>query len=120
VAAVVNWFGVTDVRDVISGPNRNENAASWFNGVEDPMALAQRLSPLSYVRNALPPILTIQGDADAIVPYAQGVALHRALAETDVRNQLLTIPGGGHGRFTPEQRNLIYTTIQDFLMENGL
>ena len=46
-------------------------------------------------------------------------ALHRALAATNVRNQLLTIPAGGHGRFTGEQRKLIYTTIQEFLMESG-
>lgn len=119
VAAVINWFGVTDVQDVIEGTNAQPNAARWFAGVADARTLAQRLSPLRYVRNDLPPILTIQGDADPIVPYAQGVALHRALAATNVRNQLLTIPAGGHGRFTGEQRKLIYTTIQEFLMESG-
>ena len=33
---------------------------------------------------------------------------------------LITIPGGGHGNFTPEQRTMIYTTIQQFLRKNGL
>ena len=37
-----------------------------------------------------------------------------------VVNQLITIPGGGHGNFTPEQRTMIYTTIQQFLRKNGL
>jgi acetyl esterase/lipase len=120
VAAVVNWYGVTDVPDVIQGPNRSEVAASWFDGVAKPIELAQRLSPIRYVRDDLPPILTIQGDADAIVPYAQGVALHKALALTNVPNQLLTIPDGGHGRFTAGQRQTIYTNVQDFLMEAGL
>jgi acetyl esterase/lipase len=120
VAAAINWFGVTDVQDVIQGPNMAENAARWFNGVAQPTALAQRLSPIRYVRNDLPPILSIHGDADAVVPYAHGVELHRALAATNVRNQLLTIPGGGHGRFTAEERTRIYATIQDFLMEAGL
>lgn len=120
VAAAINWFGVTDVQDVIQGPNMAENAARWFNGVAQPTAIAQRLSPIRYVRNDLPPILSIHGDADAVVPYAHGVELHRALAATNVRNQLLTIPGGGHGRFTAEERVRIYTTIQDFLMEAGL
>jgi len=120
VAAAINWFGVTDVQDVIQGPNLAENAARWFNGVAQPMALAQRLSPIRYVRNDLPPILSIHGDADAVVPYAHGVELHRALAATNVRNQLLTIPGGGHGRFTAEERERIYISIQDFLMEAGL
>ncbi len=122
MAAVVNWYGVTNVADVISGPNRSENAARWFGDMssEDALALAKRLSPLEYIRNDLPPILTIQGDADAVVPYAQGVALHTALQATNVRNQLLTIPGGGHGRFSAAERNRIYLTVQAFLREAGL
>lgn len=120
VAAVINWFGATDVTDVIAGPNFQASAARWFDGVTDAAALATRLSPLQYVRDGLPPILTIHGDADTIVPYAQGVSLHRALAQTNVRNQMITVPQGGHGRFTPDERILIYTAIQDFLMESGL
>jgi len=119
-AAVINWFGATDVPDVIAGPNFQASAARWFDGVADATALATRVSPIQYIRDDLPPILTIHGDADTIVPYSQGVALHRALAETNVRNQLITVPGGGHGRFTVDERILIYTAIQDFLMESGL
>jgi hypothetical protein len=37
-----------------------------------------------------------------------------------IANQLITIPGGDHGNFTPEQRTMIYTTIQQFLRKNGL
>ncbi len=120
VAAVINWYGVTDVQDVIAGPNRAENAARWFNGVADPMPLALRLSPMQYVRDDLPPILTIQGDADPVVPYAQGVALHKALAEVNGRNQMITIPGGGHGRFTAAERQLIYAAIKEFLAKSGM
>jgi dipeptidyl aminopeptidase/acylaminoacyl peptidase len=82
--------------------------------------LAGKLSPLNYVTNNLPPILTIQGDADMVVPYAQGVALHEALKGTNVKHSLMTIPGGGHGRFTAEQRREIYTTINAFLRETGV
>ncbi|MEX0618500.1 MAG: alpha/beta hydrolase [Pseudohongiellaceae bacterium] len=122
VAAVVNWYGVTDVPDVIDGPNRSETAARWFGDMErnQALALAERLSPLNYVNNNLPPILTIQGDADTIVPYAEGVALHEALQQTAVQNQLLTIPGGGHGRFSAAERRRIYETVEAFLGEAGL
>ena len=44
--------------------------------------------------------------------------LHEALAKTDTVNQLITVPGGGHGNFTPEQRTKIYTTIREFLAKN--
>jgi acetyl esterase/lipase len=122
VAAVINWFGVTDVADVIAGPNYNEVPAGWFAGIPEAEALvlAKTLSPMTYVRDDLPPILTIQGDADMVVPYAQGLALHNALAKTNTKNLLLTIPGGGHGRFTAGERAMIYEVINGFLTQNGL
>lgn len=122
VAAVINWFGVTDVKDSISGPNKSDTALRWFGNMPEAqaVALAERLSPLKHVRNDLPPILTIQGDADAVVPYAQGVALNAALDKTNVKHGMLTIPGGGHGRFTAAERAKIYETINAFLKDNGI
>jgi acetyl esterase/lipase len=117
VAAVINWYGATDVQDVIEGPNRSDLAAQWFEGVPNAMALAQRVSPLTYVTNGLPPILTVHGDADTIVPYAHAVELHEALEGTDTAHRLVTVPRGGHGRFTAEERESIYTSIQQFLRE---
>ncbi len=122
VAAVINWFGVTDVVDVIDGPHRSDSAARWFGDMDHDaaLALAGRLSLLQHVREGLPPILTIQGDADAVVPYAQGQALDAALDRTSVPHEFLTIPGGGHGRFTAPERARIYETINRFLADNGL
>ncbi|HXP83465.1 MAG TPA: alpha/beta hydrolase [Bryobacteraceae bacterium] len=120
VAAVINWFGVTDVMDVIDGPHKANIAATWLGSLPNREELAKRLSPLTYVRPGLPPILTIQGDADITVPYDQGVRLHAALTKAGVVNQHLTIPGGKHGNFTPEERTRIYVTIREFLVKNGL
>jgi acetyl esterase/lipase len=122
VAAVINWFGVTDVVDVISGPNRNEQPASWFAGMNeaDAIELATRLSPMQYVRDGLPPILSIQGDADNVVPYTQGLMLHEALANTNTPNQFVTIPDGGHGRFTAADRRMIYVAINAFLKQHRI
>ena len=119
-AAVVNWFGVTDVYDVIEGPNRANAAMTWFGGMPNREEVARRVSPLTYVRAGLPPILTIHGDADRVVPYQHAVRLHEALAKVGVANQLLTIPKGGHGGFTPEERTMIYSTIRAFLAKHGL
>jgi len=33
---------------------------------------------------------------------------------------MLTIPGGRHGGFTPEERTKIYAAIREFLAKNGL
>jgi acetyl esterase/lipase len=122
IAAVINWYGVYDVPDVIDGATRQAAAARWFGDMPLPNALeiARRVSPMTYVRTGLPPIITIHGDGDRTVPYAHGVRLHEALAKVNVPNQLISIPGGGHGNFSVEQRAMIYTTIKAFLAKNGL
>jgi acetyl esterase/lipase len=120
VAAAINWFGITDVNDVIDGPNRANAAMTWFGTLPNREEIAKRVSPLTYVRPGLPPILSIHGDADRVVPYQHAVRLHEALNKASVPNQLITIPGGGHGNFTPEQRTMIYTTIREFLAKHKI
>ena len=120
VAAIINWFGITDVYDVIEGPHRANAAMQWFGSLPDREMIARRVSPLTYVRSGLPRILTIHGDADTIVPYQHGVRLHEALTKAGVPNQLVTVPGGGHGNFTPDQRTRIFSTIREWLARNGL
>jgi acetyl esterase/lipase len=126
IAAVINWFGITDVPDVIDGANRQAAAARWFGDISNPpdlakaLDVARKVSPLTYVRAGLPPIITIHGDADRTVPYPEAVRLHEALAKVNVPNQLVSIPMGGHGNFTAEERLKIYTTIREFLTKNGV
>src|SRR5579871_6148128 len=64
VAAIVNWYGITDLNDMLSGPNERAYAVEWFAGLPNREELARKLSPLTYVRKGLPPIMSIQGDAD--------------------------------------------------------
>lgn len=120
VAAAINWYGITDVGDVIDGPNAAGAAITWLGSLPDRMEIARRVSPLTYVRAGLPPVLTIHGDKDQVVPYQHAVRLHDALGKAGVQTQLLTIPGGGHGNFTPEERVRIFTTIRTFLNRHGL
>ena len=60
VAAVVNWYGITDVGDVMEGPNRRIFGATWLGGLENRKEIAARVSPLNYVRPGLPPVISIQ------------------------------------------------------------
>jgi acetyl esterase/lipase len=120
VAAVVNFYGVTDVADVIDGPHKANLAVTWLGSLPDRNEIAKRVSPLTYVRKDLPPILTIHGDKDTVVPYEHAVRLHQALAKAGAPNQLLTIPGGRHGQFTPEERTKIFATVREFLTAHGL
>lgn len=120
VAAVVNWFGITDVADMLQGPNVRSYAVAWFGSMPGREGLARALSPLSHVRAGGPAVFTIHGDADPLVPYAHGVRLKAALDKAGVRNVLHTVKGGGHGGFTPEQQVAAFAAARDFLRGLGL
>lgn len=120
VAAMVNWYGITDVADLVSGPNAKTYAVAWMGGLTDWRAVAERVSPLSHVRSGLPPILTIHGDADDIVPFDHAVRLHQALDEAGVPAKLHAIEGGGHGGFTDAESLAAYRAIREFLVEHGV
>ena len=66
VAAIVNWYGITDVKDLLDGPNRQGYAVDWFGSLPEKEKVAVRVSPLTYVRAGLPPVLTIHGDNDQL------------------------------------------------------
>ena len=120
VAAVVNWYGITDVVDLLDGPNRKTYAVAWLGSAPNREEIARRVSPLTYVRAGLPPVLSIQGDADPTVPYSHSLRLQEALKKANVDTELITIPGGKHGMFTPAERVRIYDGIRAFLDKHGL
>jgi acetyl esterase/lipase len=120
VAAIVNWYGITDVDDLLSGANRKAYAVDWLGGAPDRDVIARRVSPLTYVRKDLPPIITIHGDADPVVPYSHAVRLHEALDKAGVPNRLFTVHGGGHGQFADEDNRRAYDAVRQFLSEHGL
>ncbi len=120
VAAIVNWFGITDVVDLLDGPNMQNYAVAWLGSMPDREAVARRVSPLTWVRSGLPPVITIHGDADRVVPYSHAVRLHEALTAAGVPNELITIPGGQHGGFGAEQDGRAYTAIEAFLVKHGV
>jgi acetyl esterase/lipase len=117
VAAIVNWYGISDVNELLEGPNMKAYAVTWLGSAQDREQIARRVSPLTYVRAGLPPVLTIHGDADPTVPYTQSVRLHKALAGAGVTNELMTVPGGKHGFdcCTLTQRSAAYAKIREFL-----
>ncbi|WP_020652246.1 alpha/beta hydrolase [Massilia niastensis] len=120
VAAVVNWFGITDVADMLEGPNIRSYAVAWFGSMAGRAALARSLSPLTYVRPGGPPVFTIHGDADPMVPYAHAMRLKIALDKAGVRNALHTIKGGDHGGFSLDQQVAAFEAARDFLRGLGI
>ncbi len=120
VAAIVDWFGITDVADLLEGPNMKTYAVQWLGSRPDRAEVARRVSPLTYVRSGLPPIISIQGDMDPTVPYSHSVRLQEALKKVGVDGELVTIPNGKHGGFTRAENERAYAAVKAFLAKHGL
>ncbi len=117
VAAIVNWFGITDVTAMLAGPEARGYAIAWFGSMHENARkqTADHVSPVNLVRAGGPAVITIHGDKDSLVPYAQGQRLHAALQKAGVRNTLITIPGGDHGGFSNDEQVRAFTAIKEFL-----
>jgi len=120
VAAVVDFYGITDVNDLLDGPNKQTYAVQWLGDVPNKEEVAKHSSPLEYVRAGLPPIMIIHGDADPTVPYQHSVRLKAALDKAGVSNEFYTVPGGRHGGFMAEEYVPVYGAIMKFLKKQGL
>jgi acetyl esterase/lipase len=119
VRAVVNFYGITDVADQLNGPNMRQYAVTWVPEQTGRMELAQRVSPITYVRQDVPAVLTIHGDADPTVPYEHGVTLTRALRDAGADAEMISVRDGKHG-FTEEQLNNLFAQIFNFLSKRGV
>ncbi len=115
VAAVINWYGISDVADLMAGEHQRAYAVQWIGFSADPLALARMVSPLQYVSAHSSPTLSIHGDADTVVPYSQSLRLHAALTAQQVKNELITFRGKGHGDFAAAQIDESYQRIWRFL-----
>ncbi len=120
VAAIVNWFGITDVADLLDGPNAKHYAIEWFGSTSQREELARLVSPINYIRADLPAIITIHGDQDNIVPYQHAKKLHAMLDQAGVPNRLVTIKGAGHGGFHRQAMVESYAAIREFLRKNNI
>ena len=74
-------------------------------------ALVHEANPVIYITGKEPPFLIIQGDQDKLVVPRHAELLAAALRQKKVPVTLVTVQGGGHIPFGPEQSD---TTIKFF------
>jgi dipeptidyl aminopeptidase/acylaminoacyl peptidase len=72
-------------------------------------------SPINILDGRSPPVLTIHGTEDAVVPYDQAVALHERLEALGIRNELLALQGGTHAGFTDAQFSQSFAAMLEFV-----
>jgi acetyl esterase/lipase len=125
VAAIVNYFGPSNLSELLESPKVRANAPwllEWLGPGPNRAELARQMSPLTYVHKGAPPTITIQGRKDSSVPYTQAVRLHESFTAADVPNELMMIQAGTHGQrnFSREDNIKAQEAIFRFLEKNGV
>jgi len=119
IRAIINWFGVSDIAradEFLKGTKWNY-VEDWVGDKNKIEEVSKKYSPLYYITPKAPPILSIHGTKDGVVPFTQSQLLHEALEKAGTKNQLLSLRDGKHMGFTEEQFQLIDRTIFAFLEE---
>jgi len=93
----------------------------WFTDWEfkgtpwtNPMMYA-RWSPSNFVKNFKTPILIIHNELDYRVPFAEGLQLFTAAQRMGIDSKLLVFPDEGHWVLKPQNSQLWYHTVLDWL-----
>ncbi|MGH9873648.1 MAG: prolyl oligopeptidase family serine peptidase [Pyrinomonadaceae bacterium] len=93
----------------------------WFTDWEfkgtpwtNPMMYA-RWSPSKFVKNFKTPILIIHGELDYRVPFGEGLQLFTAAQRMGVDSKLLVFPDEGHWVLKPQNSQLWYHTVLDWM-----
>ncbi len=116
IAGIINWYGITDIPQAIKFWNDSSYTKvisdKWDGDLEMYYDLT---SPINYVSQHTPPILSIHGDADVNVEIEQSIALHKRLDDEKIKNRLIKVPGKKHGNFSSEELASIFESIWAFL-----
>ncbi len=89
-----------------------------FKGVpwnKESMALRQKWSPSSYAQDIKTPMLLVEGARDFRVPEGQAFQLFSALQRRGIESKLLYFPDEGHWVLKPQNSQLWYQTVLDWL-----
>lgn len=116
VQAVVSLWGVSDLTRKDLAPGDMRMLPSIF-GMESKWAAA---SPISYVRQGLPPFLFVHGKNDSDVPISQSKRMYRALLAQSVPATIVPVQNGEHGLrpsggpISPSIRTLVGRVVDFF------
>jgi hypothetical protein len=122
VAAIIDKYGITDVwawayNDYGTSVRKSKSPGDWLGPKKNDESFAKSVSPIWYVNKKSPPTMIIHGNADSTVPYQQSLELYEKLKSCGVKTQMITVDGGGHGKFTQEKNAELAEQIIRFIQE---
>lgn len=132
IKGIVNVCGPTDFRNFQSTPvgdialkagtkMTSSELVVALLGTDDKKAkIYETASPITWVRKDSPPVLTLHGSDDDLVPFSQASALHDALKKAGAKETLMKIKGGNHdlGKWPEKERLEALTAAVNFFKEH--
>ena len=100
-AAVVNLWGITDVQDVLRGPNRRDFTALWIAPSDRRRDVLTYWSPLTWASTSSPHVLTIHALYDPVVPFAHS---RRLVEKLGSRGELVSFDASWHAPANDDHR----------------
>lgn len=100
VAAVIDFFGPTDLAEMYHHPWHAmipHLMESFIGGTPETNTAYHDLSPVNYINKQTPPTLIFHGKQDYLVNVAQSQTLQRKLQQAGVVNKLVIYNSAGHG-----------------------
>ncbi|HEY4258618.1 MAG TPA: alpha/beta hydrolase [Schlesneria sp.] len=98
VQAVVNIFGPTEMVECWkTSPQARPFIQGLIGKPDDAPDAYKAASPVTYVTDDDPPVLTLHGASDTLVPPSQAQLLDDAIKLTKAKHELLILEGQGHG-----------------------
>lgn len=98
VQAVVNYFGPTDFPNYEDIPAVKQMFRELLGGTLEQKGEAYKLvSPITHATADDPPVLTLHGDKDLLVPLSQAELLDKKMKEVGAKHELVVMTGQGHG-----------------------
>ena len=122
IVAVLDFYGPYHLEPSEPGAFTSPSTAHWMGPDAKPslLAMEKKMSPSTYIRAGIPPVFQAHGDADPTVPYQASVELKKDLDKAGVKNAFTTVPGGLHGKWTPEQNQMVQLDSLKFLQSVGV
>ncbi len=113
--AAVNWFGITDIElldEFLQDTRPQSNyARAWAGSAAAIVEVSDAYSPMYLISDNAPPIVSVHGTEDSVVPFDQGESFHSSL---NTPNELVILRGN-HGGFSDHQYQQAWDQIFTFL-----
>tara|TARA_Y100000590_G_C15509600_1_gene934870 strand:+ start:152 stop:937 length:786 start_codon:yes stop_codon:yes gene_type:complete len=121
VSAIINYLGITNIKqtDIFLSETMPEQnyVRYWVGNKESIDEISINYSPIYFISNNSPAVISIHGKNDQVVPYDQALELHSALDEKKINNFLLTVDYDSHGYLEYKIQNKVESIIFEFLLK---